>query len=90
MIAFVALHQLGYGDIMLPQETLTDDEGIAHAEFVAPELISHRACHDETQAVYYDAVACYNDRGLRERIFATEPKWLTKGELVTVAAQNLR
>ena len=88
MIAFVALHHLGYGDIMLPQEAHLDDEGTARAEFVAPELVSYKPCKDGS--VYYDAVACYNARGQRDRIFSTEPKWLTPGEWVTISAQDTR
>ena len=86
-ITYFALHQLGRGDIMLPEDAQLDDDGIARAEFSAPTLVSH-APRSRDGRVYYDAVACYNERGQRERVFATETKWVIEGEWVAISANN--
>lgn len=86
MIAYFALHQLGYGDIMLPTEARQADDGQAEAQFSAPELVCHKHSPDSEGRVYYDAVACYNEYGVRVKLFATESKWLQPGEFVTISA----
>jgi len=85
MIAYVALHQLGYGDIMLPQEAEFDD-GAVRAEFYATELVP--LTQSEHGEVYYDAVSCYSTMGHRVRLFSTGPRWVTEGEWVTITAQD--
>lgn len=88
MISYVSLHQLGYGDIMLPQDAHCDGGGCAHAEFYAPQLLGRGAPNPEGR-IYYDAVTCYNEYGQQVRIFATETRWIAEGDWITINAQNI-
>jgi hypothetical protein len=86
VIAYFALHQLGHGDIMLPMEARQEDDGQAVAQFEAPCLVSHTPINPYDGSVYYDAVACYNENGVRVKLFATDLKWVRSGEFVSISA----
>ena len=85
MIAFFALHQLGYGDIMLPVEACEDDDGQAVAQIELKDLLSHAPIRSDG-SVYYDAVSCYNELGCRVKLFAVERSWVTSGDEVNIRA----
>lgn len=87
-ITYLALHQLGHGDIHLPEEAHADDDGRAVAEFKMGEVLSFLPVNPTDGSVYYDAVSCYDEFGFRVRIFSIGEKWVTQGEYIRISAYD--
>lgn len=87
-ISHVALHQLAFGDIMLPVSVEQEANGQVTAEFRIEEIPDF-GLRNEYGYLYYDSVSCYNERGLFTKMFASKyPTGLMVGDVVTVTAHD--
>lgn len=83
-ISHVALHQLAFGDIMLPLPVEPDAKGFIRMEFTIEEDLTI-GLRDALGRVFYDSVSCYNHRGHLSKIFFSTPHTLVVGDVVTIS-----